>query len=97
MVARVEQRIQLFTKSARTFVTTLRRHAAMAGFIDSERLGSHSFRRGMARDIIDAGGSLAALLQAGQWRSSAFALYLRENQCEESAIANMIIDHSDSE
>ena len=51
----------------------------------------------MARDIVDAGGSLASLLRAGDWKSAAFLRYLRENQTEEKAVTDLIIDHSDSE
>ena len=54
-------------------------------------------RRGMARDIVDAGGSLATLLRAGEWRSAAFIAYLRETQAQDNVIANLMIDHSDSE
>ena len=51
----------------------------------------------MAQDIIDAGGSLATLLRAGEWRSNAFAVYLRDHQVEERAISELVIQHSDSE
>ena len=51
----------------------------------------------MAQDIIDAGGSLATLLRAGEWRSSAFLKYLRDCQPEEAAISQVVINLSDSE
>ena len=51
----------------------------------------------MAQDIIDAGGSLAVLLRAGEWRSSAFLKYLRESQPEEAAVSQVVINLSDSE
>jgi len=51
----------------------------------------------MARGIVDAGGTLATLLRAGEWRSAAFTAYLREHHAEEGAVANLVIDHSDSE
>ena len=74
----------------------LRQDAAEVGLPEAERLGSHSLRRGMARDIVDSGGSLATLLRAGDWTSSAFVQYLRDNQMEELA-ASLLVDHSDSE
>jgi hypothetical protein len=40
------------------------------------RPGWHSFRRGMARDMLNAGCSLAQILDAGGWRSAAFLRYL---------------------
>jgi len=51
----------------------------------------------MAQDILKAGGSLATLLRAGQWRSSAFRVYLQESAVDEAAVARLIIDHSDDE
>ena len=36
----------------------------------------HDFRRGHAQDMASKGKSLALLLRAGDWRSSAFATYL---------------------
>ena len=87
----------LFNKSASQFVQTLREHAAALGLPSARRLGSHVLRRGMARDIVDAGGSLATLLRVGEWRSAAFVAYLRENHAQDNAISNLVIDHSDSE
>jgi hypothetical protein len=95
--ARRNARNRIFTKTMKEFIHTLRRHAAILGYPASQRLGSHSLRRGMARDIVDAGGSLAVLLRAGDWRSSAFLRYLRDHQVEECAVSQLAIDHSDSE
>ena len=39
-------------------------------------VGWHSLRRGMARDFLDSGASLATILRAGGWKSSAFLRYL---------------------
>ena len=71
--------------------------AERCGFDHAAALGTHAIRRGMAWDIIDAGGSLAVLLRAGDWRSAAYVQYLREHQVEESAASQLLIDHSDSE
>ena len=62
-----------------------------------KRIGTHAFRRGMAQDIISAGGSLAILLRAGEWNSSAFLRYLRESQPQEEAVAQVVINLSDSD
>jgi hypothetical protein len=51
----------------------------------------------MAQEIIDHGGSLAVLLRAGDWCSSAFLSYLRHHQHEDAAAAQTIITMSDSE
>lgn len=87
----------LFSRSAATFVADMRRLAAEEGWQDAMTLGSHAFRRGMARDILDAGGSLATLLRAGDWRSAAFVAYLRDNQATDCAVERLAIDFSDSE
>ena len=62
-----------------------------------ERFGTHAFRRGMAHDIVDHGGSLATLLEAGGWTSAAFKTYLRGAQAEDVAVASAIIQLSDSD
>lgn len=95
--ARMAGTNRLFTKSPADFVACLRRDAAAVGIPEAGLLGSHALRRGMARDIVDAGGSLATLLRAGEWRSGAFAAYLRDHQVEDCAVAQLLVDHSDSE
>ena len=87
----------MFTKSAAQFIGCLRRHAASLGFPEADKLGSHALRRGMAQDIVDSGGTLATLLRAGDWKSSAFVQYLRDAQVEDCAVAGLIINHSDAE
>lgn len=95
--AEISGRKTIFSKSMREFVSSLRRLASAFGVPNASRLGSRALRRGMARDILDAGGTLSMLLRASDWRSSAFVHYLPENQSQELAIANLVIDHSDSE
>ena len=68
-----------------------------AGVPDWQNLGTHAFRRGMAQDILDAGGNLAVLLRAGDWSSTAFLHYLRESQTQDVAVGHAIINLSDSE
>lgn len=48
----------------------------------AEWYGTHSFRRGHARDLSECGTPLALILRAGQWRSAAFAKYLDEAELE---------------
>ena len=95
--ARKSGKIRLFAKTVPQFVSPLRKHALELGIAGADKIGTHALRRGMARDILDAGGSLATLLLAGDWQSSAFIAYLRENHLEEKAVAGLVIDHSDSE
>ena len=88
---------KLFSLTAKVFLRRIREYAAEAGISNAAKLGTHGFRRGMAQDIVDQGGSLADLLKAGHWHSKAFFAYLRESQTEDNAIAQMIVDLSDSE
>ena len=88
---------RLFDVSPQGFLRKLRELAAQCGIPEAGSLGTHALRRGMARDIVDAGGSLATLMRAGDWKSAAYAQYLRENQIEDKAVADLLIDHSDSE
>ena len=71
--------------------------AARIGIEDAQRYGTHALRQGMAQDILDMGGSLPALLRAGDWKSSAYLRYLRASQTDDLAIAQATICLSDSE
>lgn len=95
--ARHDGRNNLFRKTSAQFVRKLRADASSLVLERAQELGSHALRRGMARDIIDCGGSLATLLRAGAWSSSAFAAYLKEHQVEDCSVARLVVDHSDSE
>ena len=54
---------------------------------------SQGFRRGMAQDILESGGSVANILKAGGWRSSAFLLYLERAQVDEVTMLDCIFAH----
>ena len=70
---------------------------ARIGVDDAQRYGTHALRRGMAQDILDCGGSLPALLHAGDWSSSAYLKYLRTSQTDDVAVAQAAIFLSDSD
>ena len=88
---------RVFDISASRFSRSLREFAGMVDLPDAVRYGSHAFRRGMAQDIIKAGGNLATLMRAGQSNSGAYRVYLQNHVLEEDAIAQLLIDHSDDE
>ena len=90
---------RIFSLSASRFLTIVRHAAWESGIPEYNSVGTHAFRRGVAQDIniIDAGGSLAVLLRAGEWNSSAFLAYLRQSQPQEVAVAQAVINLSDSE
>ena len=88
---------QLFDSTKYQFSHSLQFFAAVAGLPNAEMYGSHALRRGMAQDIMKAGGSLATQMRAGQWSSGAYRAYLQNHVLEEDAIAQLLIDHSDDE
>lgn len=56
--------------------------------VDPERLSGHSARVGMAQDLVAAGFDLAAIMQAGRWRSSAMvARYTERLRVAQGAVA----------
>ena len=48
-------------------------------------LGWHAFRRGMASDLLNSGGSLSQILYAGGWRSGAFLRYVARRDVDARA------------
>ena len=87
----------LFHAGIVTFSQRVRRYAAVCNIKDAGALGTHAFRKGMAQDVVSAGGSLATLLRAGDWHSKAFFAYLRDSQAQDEAVAQLVINASDSE
>ena len=88
---------RIFSVTKHYFARRIKDLAREVGFEVHARFGTHAFRRGMAQEIVDMGGSLATLMEAGGWTSSAFRVYLRGAQVEDMAVASAIIQLSDSE
>ena len=86
----------VFTMSRTTFISEIRELARSISHEHASFVGTHAFRRGMARDILARGGSLATLMQAGGWTSSAFQLYLRNEQLQDTAVGHFLIEVSSS-
>ena len=89
--------VEVFGVSKHKFARRVKEVAADAGIPEASRFGTHVFRRGMAQDILDYGGSLASLLKAGDWSSSAYLKYLRSSQPQDAAVAQAVIMLTDSE
>ena len=64
---------------------------------ERRQTGTHGIRRGVARAMLGWGGSSARLLEAGQWRSSAYRLFLDLGAEEGAAAARVLIESSDAE
>ena len=83
--------------AANRAISELRAFAWDAGWVNADKLGTHSLRREAARAILAARDSSSQLLRSGKWRSSAYKLYL-DMVCEESgAMASAMAEESDDD
>lgn len=74
----------------------LRNTLAKLGVPAAKSFGTHDFRRGHAQDMLSAGSTLAQILSAGQWKSSAFLQYINQAELEQEVAFEVAI-HSDGE
>ena len=63
----------------------------------ASRLGAHSIRRGAAGAIREAGFFPPQLLRPGQWRSSAYQLYLELGREESRTIDPIMVEAAEGE
>ena len=78
-----------------SFGTKLRRHCALAQILGP--VGTHGFRRGMARLLACSSGGVSEILRAGGWLSASFASYLDRDDLHAKAIAELFTDASDGD
>ena len=88
---------RVFNISVGEFARRGKQLSEMVGVEEAQHVGTHSLRRGMAQDILDMGGSLPRLFNAGDWASSAYLKYLRVSQADDAAVARAALYFSDSE
>ena len=86
---------RVFQISSSRFSQLIQEYSVSLNLPGGMGASSHAFRRGMAQDILDHGGSLSLLLKARDWCSSAFLRYLRYQQPEDVAAGQTIINLSD--
>ena len=77
------------------FTHSLRSTARQFGWGQAEKLGARSIRREAARAILEAGGTSAQLLKTGQWKSSAYRLYLDMGGEKAKATASVLVEDSE--
>ena len=65
--------------------------------IGIKKLAWHSFRRGMAQDMLDSGSHLSKILRAGGWRSAAMLRYLSDASLDTREALEFSLNDSDSE
>ena len=85
------------TLSGEKVLSELRTFAGSKNWPRSAKLGAHSFRRGAARAVLEAGGPFSQLLRSGQRHSSAYRLYLDLRHEEADAMASALVEGSDDE
>ena len=78
-------------------LTDTRAFACQRELDRAERFGTNSSCRGAAGSTLSAGGTSAQLLEAGQWRSSAYRLYLDLGREESQEAAAILIEVPDVE
>ena len=75
-------------------LSNLRRRLARAGVDNAASFRTHDFRRGHARDLLNGGGTLFEILEAGEWRSPAFLKYLNICELERDVVLQAHLDDS---
>ena len=77
---------------------SLRGHLAQLGVESAERFTLKPFRVGKATAMAAAGETLAAILAAGEWRSSAFLKYISESELDrQRLLEDAIMEDEDAE
>ena len=69
----------------------LRNTLAKLGVPAAKSFGTHDFRRGHAQDMLSAGSTLAQILSAGHWKSSAFLRYIDQAELEQEVAFEVAI------
>ena len=77
-------------------LTGLKRVPRLLGTPSADLFGFKSFRAGKATEMAATGFGLAEILQAGEWRSSAYLRYLDESIADEGEMLRQAVDGSDS-
>ena len=90
---------RIFFFSVFGFTRTLRTHVAAIPEAEGapEEYSSQGFRRGTAREMLAAGGTLAKILEAGEWNSKAFREYQDSEEIDAAAILEIIVEDDEAE
>ena len=78
-------------------IKELRRRLRILAFPFANEYGTHDFRRGHARDLLERGSTLKEILNAGDWRSPRFLAYLDLDKLEASVVVEAHLADSDSD
>ena len=74
------------TYSPAAALAAIRAAVGAAGAERPREFDTKSFWRGHALDLVECGGGLAKVLEAGGWRSAAFIAYLPKDELEREAV-----------
>ena len=78
--------------SANAAREALRHSLRLLSVPEAEAYGTHDFRRGHAEDMRKSGCTLAQILNAGQWKSTAFLAYINEAELEKDTAFQVAVD-----
>ena len=87
---------RLFRLNATQFARQLKEDLRTIGVEDSHLFTPHGFRRGSAQEMHSRGASLAAILVAGGWRSSAFLTYLQQEKIDCDKLMQCLCDEDEA-
>ena len=87
----------LFNMTYNSFLSELRRFLRLLGVAQWAQYGSHALRRGSAQDLMEGGGKLSEVLQAGEWASRASLAYQNRHWLDEGALAEALCLNSEAE
>ena len=73
-----------------SFLVGVRRLLTLVGHPHPHEVGTRDFRRGAAQDIWESSRSVAAVLTAGEWSSSALMTYLKAGVIDADAFLDAI-------
>ena len=87
----------LFDVSYDQFMKALRGILRLFGVPRWSEYGSHAVRQGAVQNLLQGGGCLREVLQAGGWASRAFLEYQNRTWLDEEALAEALCLNSGSE
>ena len=83
--------VQLFPFSPAAALPVLRRMLTPALAQGPAEFGWKCFRAGRATELACQGRSIGFILQAGEWKSSAFLKYIDEQAVDEAQLLDMVL------
>ena len=87
----------IFTLKKSKLLADLKCTAGLLDMPNSQRLGTHAFRRGATQDMVNAGAALSTILRLGGWKSASVLHYMAIDDLENRNYALKCAEDSDSD